>query len=198
MNGINPDKERRQAVRITGRNLFSYSPIEKDKYEEIAQDFAKGMSPYNQEGLTDIQIFVNAQSALARLREKDSDLAEFLQHLDNKINQILVKIDDGKTLFDDLVLQEFNMSGDGLGFIVDEQLEPGTILEFHIVLLPDYCYIYCLGKIVDCREMVDKDDKTVFRISCEFVLIMDNDRENLIQHNFRQQSLALRNRKRKP
>ena len=197
MSAQKPDKERRQAVRITGRNLFSYSPIAKEKYEEIAQDFARGMPPYNQEGLTDIKVFVNAQSALARLREKDNDLAEFLQHLDAKINRILTKMDEEKTLFDDLVLQELNMSGEGLGFMVNERLEPGTILELHIVMLPDYCYIYCLGKVVDCLEKTSRDGKLVFRISCKFILIMDNDRENLIQHNFCQQRLALRNRKRK-
>jgi hypothetical protein len=32
-------------------------------------------------------------------------------------------------------------------------------------------------------------------VGSEFVLIMDEDREKLIQHNFRQQSLALRNRR---
>ncbi len=197
MSAQKPGKERRKAVRITGRNLFSYSPITKEKYEEIAQDFAKGMPPYNQEGLIDVQMFVNAQSALARLREKDNDLADFLQHLDAKINLILAKMDEGKTLFDDLVLQELNMSGEGLGFMVDEPLEPETILELHIILLPDYSYIYCLGEVVDCLEKTGQDGKTVFRISCKFVLIMDNDRENLIQHNFCQQRLALRNRKRK-
>ena len=191
-----PDEERRQAVRITGRNLFYYAPITPEKYEEISRDFSNGMPPYNQEGLRDVQIFINAQSALARLREKDSDLAEFLQHLDTKINQIIVKLEGGKTLFDDLVLQDLNISGNGLGVIVSERLEPGTILELHIVLLPDYCYLYCLGKVVECRKMIRDDSNPGFRISCEFILIMDEDREKLIQHNFRQQSLALRNRKR--
>ncbi len=196
MVGQSSDKDRRQAVRVIGRNLFTYGPITEEKYEEIARDFANGMPPYSQPGLIDVQMFVNAQNALVRLRERDSDLADFLQHLDSKINRLMIKMDEGKTIFDDMVIRDLSISGNGLGFLADEPLEVGTVLELHIVLLPDYCYLYSLGRVVNCLEVTGDDSEGRIRISCEFVLIMDEDREKLIQHNFRQQRLALCNRKR--
>lgn len=188
-------KDRRQAVRVTGRNLFCFQPVSGEKYQAVSEDFSHGIPPYNQEGLVDLQMFISAQSALSRLRERDKDLAEFLQHLDTKVNQILRKMNDDKTPFDDLSYHDLNLGGNGIGFVTDEKVDPGTILEFHIVLLPDYSYVYCFGKVIDCKELADSDGGGKFRIASEFVLIMEEDQEKLIQHNFKQQSLALRNRR---
>jgi len=49
--------------------------------------------------------------------------------------------------------------------------------------------------VLASKELADSDGGVKFRIACEFVLIMEEDQEKLIQHNFKQQSLALRNRR---
>ncbi|MEA3548567.1 MAG: PilZ domain-containing protein [Thermodesulfobacteriota bacterium] len=188
-------KDRRKAVRVTGRNLFCFQPVSGKKYQAVAEDFSHGIPPYNQEGLVDLQMFISAQSALSRLRERDKDLAEFLQHLDAKVNQILRKMNENKTPFDDLSYHDLNLGGNGIGFVTDERIESGTILELHIVLLPDYSYVYCFSKVIECKELSDSDGGGGFRVASEFVLIMEEDQEKLIQHNFKQQSLALRNRR---
>lgn len=184
-------------MRTTGRNLFFFQPISEEKFQQIELDFQKGIPPSNQVGLIDLQMFVSAQSALARLRERDVDLADFLQHLDTKVNLVLKKISKSKSPFDNLKHQELNLAGNGIAFFADKEFSSGTLLEFHIVLLPDYCYVYCFGRVVNCqKESSDPHDSRKFRIACEFCLIMEEDRENLVQHNFKQQTLALRNRRR--
>ncbi len=188
-------KDRRKAVRVTGRNLFCFQPVPGEKYQAVAEDFSHGIPPYNQEGLVELQMFISAQSALSRLRERDRDLAEFLQHLDAKVNQILRKMNNDKTPFDDLSYYDLNLGGNGIGFVTDERIEPGTILELHIVLLPGYSYVYCFSRVLECKELADSDGGGKFRIASEFILIMEEDQEKLIQHNFKQQSLALRNRR---
>jgi hypothetical protein len=189
------EEDKRSSVRITGRNLFSYRAISSETYEAYAKDFQDGISLYSQESLADMQIFVGAQNALGRIRDKDEDLAAYLQHLDMKMNILLKKVDDGKSPLDDLKLRDLNLSGAGMAFISTEKIEVGTLLEFRLVLLPNYIFIYAIGKVTKC-EIVPRDDgKHFYRVGSEFMLIMDDDREKLIQHNFRQQSLALRNRK---
>ena len=68
-------------------------------------------------------------------------------------------------------------------------------MALHISLLPDYVYIFCFGEVVSV-EKNDSPRPGANRIALKFVLINDNDKEKLVQHNFRQQSLALRNRRR--
>lgn len=189
------EEDKRSSVRITGRNLFSYRTISSQTYEAYAKDFQDGISLYSQESLADMQIFVGAQNALGRIRDKDEDLAAYLQHLDMKMNILLKKIDDGKSPLDELKLRDLNLSGAGLAFIATEKIEVGTLLEFRLVLLPNYLFIYAIGKVTKCETVPRDDGKHFYRVGSEFMLIMDDDREKLIQHNFRQQSLALRNRK---
>lgn len=187
--------DRRSSVRITGRNLFAYKEIAEETYAEYDKDFQEGISLYSQESLADMQIFVGAQSALGRIRDKDEDLADFLQHLDMKMNILLKKVDDGKTPLDDLKLRDLNLSGAGIAFIAPDEIAIETFLEFRIVLLPNYLFIYAIGKVTKCEAVPHEGNQQFYRVGAEFALIMDEDREKLIQHNFRQQSLALRNRR---
>lgn len=189
------ENDRRHSVRVTGRNLFYFQPVSPEKFASISKDFDAGIPPYHQEGLSDIQMFIGAQSALSRISERDKDLGDFLAHLDTKINLILKKANAGKTIFDKLTLQDLNLSGRGVSFVAKGKIATDSILEFHIALLPTYSYVYCFGKVVSCSAFAEKDGKKLYKIAAEFTLIMEEDQEKLIQHNFKQQSLALRNRR---
>ena len=186
---------RRQSVRITDRMMLTSYPVSLEKYEAILADFQNGISLYNQEGLADIQMVIGAQSALARLGQKDADLADFLRHLDNKMNMLLKTVKNEKNSFDDLKMMKANLSGNGISFISEEAAGVADILELHIVLLPSYSYVYSFGKVVKCEPLPEGNDDQGFRVAVEFTLQMEEDREKLIQHCFKQQSLALRNRR---
>ncbi|OIP44756.1 MAG: hypothetical protein AUK28_09460 [Desulfobacterales bacterium CG2_30_60_27] len=186
---------RRQAVRVEDRILLSWSPVSMEKFAVLKEYFNRGIPPYLQEGLTEIQMYVGTQSALARIQQRDEDLGRFLQHLDTKVNMLLQKVTGGASPLDRLALQEVILSSVGLSFPAAQALEPGAMLEFNLVLLPDYVYVYCLGEVVGCRpHEVTGGDPAQF-VSCRFALIMEEDRERLVQHSFKKQSLALRNRR---
>ncbi|HIJ78891.1 MAG: PilZ domain-containing protein [Desulfobulbaceae bacterium] len=186
---------RRQSVRITDRLLLTSKPVSQEKYEAVVKDFANGISLYNQEGLADIQMVIGAQGALAKLSEKDEPLADFLRHLDNKLNMILKMVKAEKTSYDDLEMMKANLSGNGIAFISTEAVAVDALLELHLVLLPSYAYVYSLGKVVTCESLPEGAEEQGYRIAVEFTVLMEEDREKLIQHCFKQQSLALRNRR---
>lgn len=192
---IDLKSERRNSVRIAGRNLFYCEPVSRAQFKSIIEDYKKGIPPYNQEGLSDVQVFIGAQSALSKIKEKDKDLGDFLSHLDTKLNLMLKMLDTDKGLFEQMSMKELNMSGTGIDFIYNAPFEKDTVLALHITLLPDYSYIYCLGKVKTCSLVQEVEGKKYYRIAAEFILIMEEDREMIIQNNFKQQSLALRNRK---
>ncbi|MBU3936989.1 MAG: PilZ domain-containing protein [Proteobacteria bacterium] len=190
---------RRQSVRVTDRVMLSIHPVSAEKMQAVAKDFQQGISPYNQEGLTDIQLFIGAQSALANLRERDSDLADYLQHLDNKMNMMLKQIRGGESPLDALIMRKANLSANGIAFFTDTPARLDEIVEVHLVLLPAYIYVYSFGKVIACDPTPEEEESDCkFRVALEFTFILEDDREKIIQHTFKQQNLALRNRRQKP
>lgn len=186
----------RQSVRINERVLISHEPVSPVRYKAIADAYVKGIPPYNQEELIDVQMYVGAQSALNRLRERDKDMAAFLQHLDTKVNLLLKKLGNEESPLDRLKFREVNLSGSGIAFAAAKPMKLDEVVEFHLILLPEYTYIYCFGKVVNTKEDKRSDGSVVYRIHTKFILLMEEDQERLVQHNFKQQSLLLRNRRR--
>lgn len=187
---------RRKSVRFTDRVLLAVKPVPQDKLEAVSHDFRNGISLYSQEELAEIQTFIGAQSSLAKLREKDEDLADFLQHLDNKLSLLLRQVQSKNSPLDDMVMQKANLSANGLAYHSSTPFPVDTPLEIHIVFLPAYSYIYCLGKVISCNTLVEEQESDEkYRVAIEFTVLMEDDREKIIQHNFKQQNLALRNRR---
>jgi len=190
---------RRQSVRVMDRVMLAIHPVSAEKMQTVANDFQQGISPYNQEGLTDIQMFIGAQSALANLRERDADLADFLQHLDNKMNMLLKQVKGGESPLDALIMRKANISANGIAFCTDTPDRMDETVEIHLVLLPAYIYIYAFAKVIACDPASEEDEPGCkFRVALEFVFLLDEDREKIIQHTFKQQSLALRHRRLNP
>ena len=182
-------------MRTTSRLLFSSRPVSRERFEEVKKDCDQGISLYNRAELADIQVLVGGREALSRLREKDHDLADFLQHLDAKLTALLKKVDPSPTLLDDLVLQSVNISGGGLAFWSREGATPGDIFEHYILLPPMKSFICCFCEITSCKEETDREGNRLYRISGQFCLIMEEDREALIQFNFQQQGRVLQRRR---
>lgn len=190
---------RRQSVRVTDRVMLAIHPVSPEKMQAIAKDFQQGISPYNQEGLADLQMFIGAQSALARLRERDAELADYLQHLDNKMNLMLKQVRGGESPLDAMTMRKVDLSANGLAFFTDIPFRLDEVVEVHLALLPAYIYVYSFGKVIACDPPSEEEKSDCkCRVSLEFVFLLGEDREKIIQHTFKQQSLALRNRRLNP
>jgi hypothetical protein len=188
------EDDKRQAVRVDSRILFAAHLVSNDVFLGIEKDYDEGISLYNRPELADVRLFVGATAALSRLRDRDEDMAIFLQHIDAKLNTLLRKVDDSPTLLDKLTLQSVNLAGNGLAFWSAKSYTKGDLLEFYIVLPAEDTFIVCFGEVVDCLPEKNAGLKRN-RISCSFRMVMDADREELIKYNFKQQSLALKRRR---
>lgn len=195
MDATTPNGENRKSVRITSRLLLSHRKIAAEKLDRIRADCDNGISMYNRQDLSGIQVYVGAQAALSRLHDKDKDLAAFLGHLDNKLNLLLEKMDSVPSLLADLTLQKINISGTGVAYWTDEVHENGQLVELHMIIPPENSYMNCFCEVIDSWEEKGEGGKKIFRVSLRYVLIMEHDREMLVQYNFRQQSLALQRRR---
>jgi hypothetical protein len=189
------DANRRQSVRVSDRALFACGKLSPEEYQEILEDYSRGILPRRHKGVADIEMFIGAQSALSRLREKDEDLADFLQHMDAKISQVLKNVNNATSPLDELELQEINISGSGIGFDTETSYAINDIIECSFVLLPTYSYIHCIGKVVSCEKLKQQDNPRKYRVALEFTLLIEEDRERIIKHSFKLQSVALRSRR---
>jgi len=184
--------EKRVAVRIDSRIKLGVRKVEKDQFLKIKEDYQNGISLYNRGELSEMRVYRGGQEALARVKEKDRDLAMFLQQLDAKIDLFMRKVDAAPALFNSLELQKVNLGGLGLGFWGEKRFTLEDNLEINIVLPGDNYFINCFGEVVDSREVdEDRDYAGKWRTSVKFTLISENDRETLVRYNFRQQSKAL-------
>ncbi len=196
MNFNNEKSDKRLSVRITSRILFGHQKTTTQEFEQINKDCDSGISLYNRPDLADMQIYRSARGVLSRIKEKDQDMAVFLQHLDAKLNVLIRNMDSAPSLFDSLTLQKVNIGGNGVAFWNDEPYSEGEIVELHLVVPPDDYYINCFAKVVDCEKDEASGTKdTMFRVATKFTLVMESDREALVQYNFKQQSLALQRRR---
>jgi len=188
--------DNRHSVRIDSRILFGVERISPEKFERIDHDCRNGISFYNRQELAEMQVYRSAQNALARIKEKDRDLAIFLRHLDAKLDLLLTKTEATPSLFDTLVLQKVNLGGNGLGFWSSEEYAPGEIIEVHIIIPLDNYYLNCFAEVVESKRVSeDIEDAGKHRISVKFALINEHDREVLVRFNFKQQGHVLQNRR---
>ncbi|MFW8601745.1 PilZ domain-containing protein [Desulfobacterota bacterium M19] len=190
MNG----EDKRQSVRVDSRIMFAAHQVSKDDFLRIKQDLNNGISLYERPELSNVRTFVGARAALERLRERDADMADFLHHMDAKLNVLLKKVDSSPSLLDTLTLQGVNIAGNGLAFWSAEKYIRGNLLEFYIVFPADNTFIDCFGEVVECQPGKAGKEGS-YRVSCHFKLIMEKDREEIIQYNFKQQGLALQRRR---
>ncbi len=189
------DQNRRQAVRVYDRILLDSRKLAQDRYEAIAQNYHNGISLYNQKEVGEISIYLGSQASLARIREKDEDFANYLQHLDAKMSRVLAAVSKEPSPIDTLLAQDVTLSGSGLAFFSKNQFSAGDLIELHLVLLPEFLHIYAIAKTVSAERISAAESEFNYRVACEFLLIMDADRETLIQHLFKRQQLALRNKR---
>ena len=190
---LDPGRDRRNAIRVTDRVLLYYRITPEKEYQQLADEWQRGIMPYSRETLAQMHLYTGAQAALGRARERDEDLTEFLRFLDTKLNLLLGMAGKGETIFDKLQSQEVSLSSTGISFATERVFPQDERLEIHLVLLPAYSYVYALARVVGCTENTGALLK--YRVGAEFSLIMEEDREKLVQHNFRQQTILLRHRR---
>ncbi|MDD5758487.1 MAG: PilZ domain-containing protein [Desulfobulbaceae bacterium] len=187
--------DNRKSIRIDSRVRLGHRIVSAEEFAAIRQDCDNGISLYNRPGLDNIQAYLGAHGALARLQEKNKDLALFLQHLDSKLNLLLEKMEATPTVLQKLELQRVNLGGNGLAFWSSETHQAGDIVEVQIIMPDDSTYINCFCEVVDCVPDAGTEAKCEFRVALRYALIMESDQEMLIQHNFKQQSLSLARRR---
>ena len=131
---------------------------------------------------------------LRRIENRDPDLAAYLRAIDQKIEVIGRAFITQEPEFHAEHAVPANLSAGGMCVGVDEAFEPGATLEIRMLLFPSFTGLMIYGTVIDSEPSREDDESQRFNYltRIEFTHIRESDRELLIRHLLRRQSLQLR------
>ncbi len=132
---------------------------------------------------------------LAKIRRRDPEIAEYLQHLETQIEQLAARLsNDSDMEYDQNNLERsVNLSSSGLRFNSDQEYEVGQHLELGMVLSTSGTQLVAIAEVlrVDTCEQKAVNGNSQFLVSTFYTRIHPEDTEAIIRHMAKLQQIQL-------
>jgi hypothetical protein len=186
--------ERREFFRIDDSIQVRCRVIDKDQVpDSIEQQLQAGDRFTVMTRLQEISQHLSA--SLHRIEQRDLDIADYLKALDEKINLLGRSFLTEERELLEQPAQAVNLSAGGLAMDSDKHIEPGSMVELKMLLLPSYAGVLAYGEVVHLEEAHAVNPDFPYHVRINFSLIRPADRDALIRHITRRQSEMLRIRR---
>jgi len=200
---IRTQAERRRYFRIEADVFFLFRTIDKVEQTKLEHRIKRGEPLCPDQYYSFLQLETEISDFIHKLKDKEPELSAAMDLLNRKINLISKGPPTEKSEYSvfDCDIETINLSGCGLACMSPEAIEEGAYVELQLVLLPEKCYICCLGRVVNCRDVAlsanhPHSAEKPFRIGVNFESIRPEDSEKIIQHVIKREVDALRENKR--
>lgn len=178
-------EDRRRYIRVKDRVLLDVKPLPKEEVQSLIKGYESGEDvPWRD--FSPSHMVKDITLPLSRIKERDEALATILEVIDAKLNYILKALakenldyPNKKVLVD--------LSAAGIAFNSDAPMEVGQHVQLDFGLLPENHFIRAFGKVVRC-EMAGNG----YDVGIEFVWMLEDDKDRLIEHVFQRQVQQLR------
>ncbi len=185
--------DRRSHYRIKDEVVFQYRRIPETScerlIERLSDDLPNAFSIKARfEALSQRMIPV-----LKQIEASAPAVARYLCLFDQKLELLaesLMKNELGNTLDADPV--EVDISAGGIAFGTDVPLEPGTLLELRLLLLPSLVGIQAYGRVVYCKP---DGGAASHRVGVRYECILEEDRDLIARHVLHRDAERLRQRR---
>lgn len=188
--------ERRRYYRIDDDVMMSYQVVTETGPAEFSAELADDtLTPF---GLINYlrKTTDDAKSILSRIERKDKDMADYMRLMNEKIENLAKLFIVEKTNLKNKETKNINISAGGIGFNCDEEIKPGSWLEIKLVMYPSLLGIHTFGKVIRCeRENCPSNHPEPYFVGVEFEKLREMDRDLLIGHILRKQSIMIRSAK---
>lgn len=192
----NSDAQQRAHARVDDRLPLSWKRVEHHEQAEIMAFFKKNgtFPPRQEDDVHQLLAALEIRDHLTRIEKDNPDLAFVLGRMDVKLN-LLLQLAYPKQEARPFQPTRVNLGGGGMAFWGNHpEITVGDLLEIRLALS-----VGALA-IVDFYVRVitiEKDDSAdLAKIACQFDPILDDVREQIIQHVFKRQTTMLRAKKR--
>lgn len=132
---------------------------------------------------------------LAKIRKRDPEIAEYLQHLETQIEQLAARLsNDSDMEYDENNLEaSVNLSSTGLRFNSDQVYEVGQQLELGMVLSTSGTQLVAIAEVLRCvaDEQKGSDGGSRYLVSTFYTHIHADDTEAIIRHMAKLQQMQL-------
>lgn len=194
------DENRREGFRMDDLLKLQVKTVDQDDPDGVFADFdAYRMRTCLRSHLRNQN--ENRLPKLQSIRKRDSEVADYLEHLETQIAQLAARLsNDSDMEFGDMQQETaVNMSASGLRFCTDlPDLVPGQLLELGMLLSTSGTEVVALAEILRVEAAAEKEksegEQTV-KISTQFTKIHPEDTEAIIRHMAKLQLLQLQARR---
>lgn len=189
--------QKRAHARVEDLLPLSWKQIEERERKEILAFFEKnGVFPPRQgEDVRQLLAALDVSDHLKRLEKTEADLAYILGRMDVKLN-LLLQLSYPKTKDRPLMPTRVSLGGGGLAFWGNfPEIAVGHFLEIRLALSVGTLAI--VDFFVRVIEIDRPNSSELAKIACQFDTILDDVREQIIQHIFKRQTSMLRAKKRR-
>ena len=185
-------QERRSYVRGTFSFKVRFKLLTPEEYQDIKETSSQ-FGYQDEETITDLTDPDKATSEISL----NACLIDFLLQMDEKLDQILIKLSKEEVGRGLLAKQGIgiNISGSGMNVVVEEPVELGQIIQAHFVLsrIP-LVFIDAFGEVLRVKSL-DENGIVIYNLGIEFLDLKPNDRERIIACVFQRQRKSIRERK---
>ena len=186
--------ERREFFRIDDSVQVSYRVITADEVPETIDEQLRAGDRFTV--MTRLQeISQHLSASLHRIEQRDTDIADYLKALDEKINLLGRSFLTEERELLDQPSQSVNLSAGGLAMDTTERVEVGSLVEIKLLLLPSYAGLLAYGEVVGVDSSEGEDADYPYHVRINFNLIRGSDQDALIRHITRRQGEMLRRRR---
>jgi len=180
-------QERRGFFRINDDVALTYRLVSGDAATKTLEDLG-----VNENGPATLMNELEKMNEVSRIHfrhvEKESpEVARYFSYIEEKINLLAHHI---MMANDELFVestQPVNISGSGVSFTADTELEIGSCLEVKFTLNPSMVRINTFSEVVSCKL-----ENGGFRVAVVFKTLRDADRDMLIRHVVKKQMNNIR------
>jgi c-di-GMP-binding flagellar brake protein YcgR len=136
-----------------------------------------------------------AKLILRRLEKSNSDVADYLKLMDDKIDLLARSILLQEADFSAENTREVNISASGLAFASKEALNAGDFLEIKMLLPSSMAIVVTYGKVVYRKMSYSENNDFPYVVGLDYINMKEQDRELLIKHVVKRQMQQIRGQK---
>ncbi len=136
-----------------------------------------------------------AQLIMRRLEKSDSDVADYLKVMDDKIELLSRSVMLQEADFSAENTREVNISASGLAFASKEALNAGDFLEIKMLLPSSMAIVVTYGKVVYRKMSYSENSDYPYVVGLDYINMKEQDRELLIKHVVKRQMQQIRGQK---